>query len=254
MCGVIAATLAGEGYKGPSEALEGKWGFLHAYSPASQPARVTEGLGRRWETMKIAIKPYPSCRYTHAAIDGLVALTKQHSIRPEDVEEVVVGLPEPGWKITGDPEPAKQAPKNVVDGQFSMPFCASVALRTGNLGWDDYAMHLGDAATLALCKKVQTRVDAKAQADFPEEMSANVKLTTRNGTFETYVRTPKGEPSNFLTADELRAKFDALTSPYLSARRRDELANALLGLENAKDIAGVLRLARPETGAQRAAA
>src|SRR5581483_11962773 len=106
MCGLIAATQAGEGYKGAADAIEGKWGFLHAYAPEPHAARVTEGLGRRWETMKIAIKPYPSCRYTHAAIDGLAALAQQHRIRVEDVEDVVIGLPEPGWKITGDPEAA----------------------------------------------------------------------------------------------------------------------------------------------------
>ena len=36
-----------------------------------------------------------------------------------------------------DPEPAKQSPKCVVDGQFSMAFVASIALRTGGFLWDD---------------------------------------------------------------------------------------------------------------------
>jgi 2-methylcitrate dehydratase PrpD len=254
MCGLIAATQAAEGYKGAADAIEGKWGFLHAYAPEAHAARVTEGLGRRWETMKIAIKPYPSCRYTHAAIDGIAALASANHLRAEDVQDVIVGLPEPGWKITGDPEPAKQSPKSVVDGQFSMAFCAAVTLRTGGLVWDDYAKHLKDPATLALCKKVQTRVDPKAQADFPEEMAASVQLKTTRGVFDTYVRVPKGEPGNFLSAEELRAKFDGLTAPYLSARRRDELAAALLALEQAKDIAALLQLTRPETGDRRAAA
>jgi len=254
MCGVIAATLAREGYKGAADALEGKWGFLHAYAPAADARKVVDGLGSRWETLKIALKPYPSCRYGHAALDGILALARQHGIKAEEVEEVAVGLPEPGWKLIGDPEPAKQAPKSVVDGQFSMPFVASVALRTGAFGWDDYASHLKDPATLAFCSKVTTRVDPRAQADFPAEMSGNVRIRTARGVFETYVRTPKGEPANFLSAAELRAKFDSLVSPYLSARRRDELAGALLALEQAKDVGALLRLARPEeTGGRRAA-
>lgn len=246
MCGLMAATLAREGYKGAAEALEGKWGFLHAYAPAADGAKVLDALGERYETLKIALKPYPSCRYSHAALDGILALAREHAIKPQDVEEVSVGLPEPGWKLIGNPEPAKQAPKSVVDGQFSMPFVASVALRTGSFVWDDYARHLGDPATLALCTKVHARVDDRAQADFPAEMSAAVRIRTARGVFETYVRTPKGEPENFLTAAELRAKFDGLTGPYLSARRRDELASALLGLEQANDIGAVLRLTRPE--------
>ncbi len=254
MCGLIAATLAREGYKGASDAIEGKWGFLHAYAPAADAAKAVDGLGRRWETMKIAVKPYPSCRYSHAPIDGILALVREHGIKTEEVEEVTVGLPEPGWKITGDPEPAKQSPQSVVDGQFSMAFCAAVALRSGGLAWDDYARHLGDPATLALCKRVRTRVDPKAQADFPAEMSGSVSIKTARGAFETYVRVPKGEPANFLSAAELRAKFDGLAGPYLSARRRDELAGALLALEQAQDIGALLRLTRPdETSGRRVA-
>ena len=246
MCGLMAATLAREGYKGASEALEGKWGFLHAYAPAADAAKAVDGLGRRWETLKIAVKPYPSCRYGHASIDGILDLARAHDIRAEEVEAVMVGLPEPGWKLIGDPEAAKQSPKNVVDGQFSMAFCASVALRTGGFVWDDYARHLGDAGVLALCKKVRTRVDPKVQAGFPAEMGGRVEIRTGRGTFETHVRVPKGEPANFLSAAELRAKFDGLAGPYLAAHRRDELAGAILALEQAQDIGALLRLTRPE--------
>ena len=246
MCGLIAATLAREGYRGASDAIEGKWGFLNAHAPAADPAKVVFGLGRHWETLKIAVKPYPSCRYSHAAIDGILALAGAHNIRPEEVKEVAVGLPEPGWKIIGDPEPAKQSPKSVVDGQFSMAFCAAVALRTGGLTWDDYAGHLGDVDTLALCKRVRTQIDSRAQADFPDEMGASVAIKTARGAFETYVRVPKGEPANFLSAAELRAKFDGLAGPYLSAPQRDQLANAILALEQCKDIGALLRLARPD--------
>jgi 2-methylcitrate dehydratase PrpD len=127
-----------------------------------------------------------------------------------------------------------------------MPFVAAVALRSGGFVWDDYARHLGEGATLALCNKVRARVDPRAQADFPREMSASVRIRTTRGTFETYVATPKGEPANFLTPAELRAKFDGLTAPYLSERRQDELAGALFALEQARDIGALLRLTRSD--------
>jgi 2-methylcitrate dehydratase PrpD len=246
LCGLTAATLAAEGYQGAAEALEGKWGFLHAYAPAADATKVVAELGTRWETLKIAVKPYPSCRYSHAAIDGIRALAGTHSIKAEEVEAVTVGLPEAGWKIIGDPEPAKQSPASVVDGQFSMAFCAAVALRSGGLVWDDYARHLGDRETQALCKRIRTRIDPRAQADFPAEMSASVHVKTARGAFETYVRVPKGEPANFLSAAELRAKFDGLVAPYLASVRADAFARALLALDEARDIGAVLRLARPE--------
>ena len=247
LCGLTAATLAKEGYQGAADAIEGKWGFLHAYAPAADAAKVVAGLGTRWETLKIAVKPYPSCRYSHAAIDGIRELARAHGIKAEEVEAVAVGLPEAGWKIIGDPEAAKQSPASVVDGQFSMAFCGAVTLRTGGLVWDDYAHHLGDRDTLALCQRIQTRIDPRAQADFPAEMSASVQITTARGAFQTYVRVPKGEPANFLSAAELRAKFDGLVAPYLPRAHADAFARALLALDDARDIGAVLRLANAET-------
>jgi 2-methylcitrate dehydratase PrpD len=108
--------------------------------------------------------------------------------------------------------------------------------------------------TLALCRKIRTRIHPQAHADFPANMSARVKLETKRGAFETYVRVPKGEPENFLTPAELRAKFDGLVAPYLHSSRRDALASALLGLEQAKDIGAVLSLTVPETARRVAAA
>ena len=65
------------------------------------------------------------------------------------------------------------------------------------------------------------------------------------GAFEAFVAIPKGEPDNFLTADELRAKFDGLVGPYLPAPRVVELASRLLTINSEDDINEVLRLTRP---------
>jgi 2-methylcitrate dehydratase PrpD len=77
-------------------------------------------------------------------------------------------------------------------------------------------------------------------------MSGSVSVRTRRGTFETRVRVPRGEPANFLSMTELRAKFDGLAAPYLPARRLDELAAAIGALDQAADIGAVLRLTCPE--------
>ena len=243
--GLICATLAAEGFKGPEEAFEGNWGFLSAYAPNSDGAKVTDRLGEHWETLGLAVKPYPSCRYSHAAMDGLVALTKEHGIAPEDIEAVEIGLPETGCKIIGQPLDVKINPDSVVDGQFSMPFCAAVVLREGNMAWDDYAKHLNDEDTRALCRKVSTVHDAKAEAAYPANMSGSVRITTTTGEFDTFVEVPKGEPDNFMTTDEFRAKFDSLCAPYLDEARRTRLADAILTLEDANAVASVFQLSQP---------
>ncbi|MBC8339084.1 MAG: MmgE/PrpD family protein [Rhodospirillales bacterium] len=245
MCGLMAASFAKEGFRGAVDAFEGKAGFLHAYAPASDPLKAVDGLGEDWQTLGIAVKPYPSCRYSHAALDALIDLRAANDIQPDEVESVFVGLPETGWKIIGDPEEAKHNPTGVVDGQFSMAFCAAVALREGGLTWDDYAKHIGDKKTLDLCRRVQVQPDARAGAEFPDNMAGLVRMTTKQGEFESFVAMPKGEPDNFLTADELRAKFDGLVSPYLPAKRVDELATRLANIFKEDDINEVLRLTRP---------
>jgi 2-methylcitrate dehydratase PrpD len=246
MSGLIAASLAREGFHGAVEAFEGKAGFLRAYAPNPILENAVAGLGRVYETMAIAVKPYPACRYSHAAIDALLELRAAHGLKWEDVEAVEVGLPRTGWKIIGDPEADKQAPKNVVEGQFSMPFVAAVALREGAMQWDHYARHVRDPKTLALCKRVRAVVDPLAEAEFPRYMSGVVRMRAGGSAFEKFVRVAKGEPENFVTAAELRSKFDGLVAPYLGDRRREELGRALLALDQAQDVGAVLRLTRPD--------
>ncbi len=245
MNGLIAATLAREGFKGAVDAFEGKAGFLNSYAPKANVEQAVSGLGERWETLAIAVKPYPSCRYSHAPLDALLALRAANDIAPDEIESVTVGVSRTGWSIIGDPQEAKHNPSSVVNGQFSMPFCAAVALREGGMVWDDYAKHLNNADTLDLCKRVRTVIDDKAEAEFPANMSGAVEITTARGSFEAFVVEPLGEPGNFVTADQLRAKFDGLIAPYLPAGRVDELAQALLAIDRASDIAAVLQLTRP---------
>ena len=126
-----------------------------------------------------------------------------------------------------------------------MPFCAAVALRDGTITWDSYDEHVGNRDTLKLCRRIRTVVDEQAEADFPEQMSGRARITTAHGTFERYVRAPKGEPENFLTREELKAKFDGLAAPYMGANRREALAEALLAIDEAGDVAAILRMTRP---------
>ena len=253
MNGLVAACMAREGFCGAREAVEGRAGFLHAYAPNASPELAAADLGERWETLRIAIKPYPSCRYSHAPVDALLALRDEHGIDWREIESVEVGLSRTGRDIIGDPEEEKQRPASYVDGQFSMPFCAAVALRDGALTWDSYRTHIGDRETLDLCRRARTVVDDRAEADFPNRMAGLARVTTGRGTYERYVRIPKGEPENFLTREELKAKFDGLAAPWMGANRRDALAAALLAIDEAEDVAEILRMTRPVEPAEAAA-
>ena len=249
MNGTIAASMAAAGFQGPAEPIVGKHGFLRSYAPDPEPALADAGLGDTWETMAVAVKPYPSCRYSHAAMDAVIDIARREAVAAEDVEAIEVGLPRTGWDLVGDPQEDKQSPKSTVDGQFSMPFLAAVALREHGLVWDDYARHLADPVTLALCRKVRTRVDDTAEAEFPAHMSARVALFTKRDRFERFVAVCRGEPENFLSDGELRAKFDGLTGPFLPSQRADRIVEMVRTLETVDDIGILLALTRTAAAA-----
>ncbi len=243
--GLICAVMASEGFKGPEAAFEGKWGFLHAYADDAKAEEATAELGERWETLNLAVKPYPSCRYSHAPMDGLIQLKNEHGIDADEVEEVEVGLAETGWKIIGNPEEGKHDPKSVVDGQFSMPFCAAVVLREGAMVWDDYAKHIEDSATLALCRKINVSVDPRAEELAPDYMAGTVRIKTKRDEYETLVKVALGEPENFMSETQIRGKFDGLCEPYLGAKQSGKLADALMNLEEANSLRSVMTLTKP---------
>src|SRR5256885_8248533 len=88
MNGVIAATLARNDFVGATESVEGKHGLLVGYSDNGHADKATAGLGKIYETMKIGVKPYPSCRYTHAALDALIAMRREHNLTPDQIKQI----------------------------------------------------------------------------------------------------------------------------------------------------------------------
>ena len=249
MGGLTAATLAREGFKGAAEAVEGTHGFLRAYAPSPVPDRAVQDLGTVFELMQTAVKPYPSCRYGHAGIDAALALRAAPGFDPATVESVVLGLPEAGMRLIGEPAGQKRRPASVVDGQFSGPFVIAAALLTGGMGWDSYAL-LDDPALVALMGRIRCERDAEVQAMFPRNMAGRLTVTAAGQTRSMLVEVPRGEPGTFLTDPELRAKFTSLSAPVLGVERAGRLADAALGLAEAPGVGTLMRLAAPLGGAR----
>ena len=55
--GMIAAQLARKGFKGPSSIIEGRDGFLHAYSKGATPSKVLEEIRSGFEILRTSVKP-----------------------------------------------------------------------------------------------------------------------------------------------------------------------------------------------------
>jgi 2-methylcitrate dehydratase PrpD len=249
MAGLVAATLARDGFNGAAAPIEGRHGFLRAYAPEPEPTRVLRDLGQAYELMATGVKPYPSCRWGHAGIDAALALRRDLSLKPDEIEGAVLGLSRAAMLLVGEPADRKADPRNVVDAQFSGPFVIATALATGRMDWDSYRL-LDDPLIRGLMPRITCAHDPDIEAEFPANMSGKLTLGARG---EVYVRTvvvPQGEPANFPSESEFRMKFDGLARTFLGDGPADRLAEDVLRLDSLNDGASILRLS--PSAAQRA--
>lgn len=241
MNGVIAATLARDGFIGSSESVEGKHGLLVGYTDDAHPDKAVAGLGQVYETMKIGVKPYPSCRYTHAALDALLAMRRAHNLTPDRIRRVEIGLHRNGITLTGDAA-TKRHPTSIVGGQFSMYFTGAIALDQGSFGWDDYG-RLGDKAIDALADRIDVVQDDRLEVGRTHPFGARVTVTTDTGTHEELYPDPSGEPTSFPDAAAMRQKFLTLARPVLDGRA-EKFADAVLALETFDRASKAIQLGR----------
>lgn len=227
--GILAARLAVEGFRGPGTILEGRDGFLSAYSRKPKPELVTQDLGQTFEILRTSVKPHACCRYMQSPIDGLIELAVAHDIHPEQVARVEVAVLEAGWPLVCLPRERKYSPSNVVDAQFSMPFGAAVALAYRNAGLDQFTdKNFQSPLIHSLMGKVVMTKDIGIEKNFPAEWPARVQVHLTNGKqFEKYVRFPKGDPENPLSWEELSAKFHSLATRVLPKSRCEQISNSV---------------------------
>lgn len=241
MNGVIAATLARDGFIGSTESVEGKHGLLVGYTDDAHPDKAVADLGKVYETMKIGVKPYPSCRYTHAALDALIAMRRAHNLTPDQIKRVEIGLHRNGITLTGDAA-TKRHPTSIVGGQFSMFFTGALAIDQGRFGWDDY-QRLGDTAINAIADKIDVVQDDRLEVGRTHPFGARVTVTTEDGVHEELYPDPSGEPTSFPDAAAMRQKFLTLARPVLD-RRAETFADAILSLETYDRASKAIQLGR----------
>jgi 2-methylcitrate dehydratase PrpD len=242
--GILAAKLAAEGFQGPTTILEGRDGFLWAYSRKSKPDLVTKNLGKGFEILRTSIKPHACCRYMQSPIDGLIELAVKHDILPEQVARIEVAVLEAGWPLVCLPRKRKYSPTNVVDAQFSMPFGAAVALSDRAAGLDQFTGERFHSPLIkSLMGKVVLQKDKRIEKNFPEEWPAIVQVHLKNGKhFEKRVRYPKGDPENPLTWQELSAKFLSLALRVLPKTRCEQIIASVKEMKSPADLRKIWKL------------
>jgi 2-methylcitrate dehydratase PrpD len=244
--GIVAAGLARGGFTGPATVFEGPLGFLRAYSDAPAGARLLAGMGSDWQLLRVSIKPYACCRYSHGLIDCVLRLRREHGVLPQQVERIRLGVLSGGALLVAEPIERKRAPANVVEAQFSAPFAAALALTRGGAGPREYTPENVDDPTIRdLMARTECYRDPDLDAGYPRRWPAAVELALRDGRrLATRQEAATGEPENPVPQAELVAKFEQLAGSVLDRPQVTELARLVLGLDQQTDLKTIGRLLR----------
>jgi 2-methylcitrate dehydratase PrpD len=232
--------------------LEGRFGLYHAFLGAERGEIDIDGqladLGERWETPRIAYKPYPACHYMHGSLGATASLLGD--VSPDEIDDVVVIVPAAGVSLVLEPADAKLAPRTEYEGKFSLQYSTAAMLVQGRVGVQTYTEEtLADPATLALAKLV--RYEVKDYPTYPAAFPGGVRVRTRDGrTLEADLPYQQGGPENPMSADEVRAKFRENAALALSADCVDALESAVLALDEQENVRSVF----PLLGAERVTA
>lgn len=237
--GVVAAGLAAHGATGPASVLEGRFGVLATFADV-HGADVTAAfadLGRRWETPRIAFKPYPACHFIHAPLDAALQALGGQRVDPDDIEEIEVRVPEAGVPIVLEPAAEKAAPRTPYEAKFSLPYSVGALLVHGRVDLDSYREEtIGDPRVAALARRVRYRVEAFPT--FPGAFPGAVSIRLRDGRrFEAVLPHQRGGPENPMTDGDVIAKFRQNARLGLGADDARSIESAVLALEDLGDLA-----------------
>lgn len=241
--GAVAAELARGGFTGPATVLEGRFGFYRTFlGAAPEPARVTAGLGTRWETLRVAFKPYPCCHYNHAYMDCAARLRREQALTPEAIEDVECLVPAGEVPIICEPLAFKRRPRTPYEAQFSLPYAVAAALLEDEVGLDAFAAErIADARRLGLAAKVRYTVDPASP--FPGTFPGRLRIRLADGRLlEAEERQNRGSPDNPMGPGEVAAKFRKNARRVFSPSRVSALEEAILTLDRLEDVRPLLAL------------
>jgi 2-methylcitrate dehydratase PrpD len=241
---LVAARLAQLGAEGPPSVLEGKFGLYHAYlGPAEGEIdleRQLADLCSRWETPRIAYKPYPACHYMHGSLGAAADALGGRTFTADELEEVVVTVHPAGVSLILEPSDSKLAPRSEYEGKFSLQYSIAALLVRGRVGVAEYTDEaIVDPAVLAVARKV--RYETKDYPTYPQAFPGGVRIVLADGSvLEGELPYQKGGPENPWSAADVRGKFRGNASLALAEADVDALEQAVLTLEEQADLPAAL--------------
>ena len=229
--GLTAAIMAQMGFTGVWDVLDGEHNALIALSTDPKPEEMIAGLGSRFFVTETAIKPFSVGYPIQAPLDAFLTLLREHKLSVENVERIVVKLPEDGARIVNN--------RSMPD--VNCQHIIALALVEGAVSFEDSHSYerMADPKVLTAKERVQLIAD-RGLMDSAAPRSGRVEVTLRTGqTVSHFTRHPPGTKENPLNTERVNEKARSLMTPVLGAERTEEViarVNALEKLDEVREL------------------
>lgn len=202
--GMVAADLALDGFTGPPAILEGACGLFAGMCPDAAPDALLADPDAPWQLHQTSIKPWPSCRHTHPAIDAALALHAALAGGPP-VAAVEVETYRAAIDVCDRPDPATE-----YNAKFSLQHCVAAALADGVVRFASFDPDSRQRLAAARAKVAVAAGEPFASA-YPAAWGARVIVRTADGRQHVVERAAcSGDPDRKLPESRLLEKADEL--------------------------------------------
>ena len=246
--GVTAARLIRQGFTASSDAIEGRFGFMRAFSGGQgfHPEVVLDTLGSKFYMVEsgIEVKKYPCCGSAHLALDATLELLSRQVIDPEQVEKIDV-------QVDFDPPRSliHPRPTTALEGKFSMQYCLAAALLDHHVGLQSFTeAQISRPAAQSLIPKIQMRrIPGNTGQPSWLEGFHEVAVHLRDGQVLVQRASRSGTGAlRGVTFPDILAKFADCASLVLEDETVQDLADQLSALEDVPDVSQLAGLLRAE--------
>ncbi|TVR06973.1 MAG: MmgE/PrpD family protein [Salinarimonadaceae bacterium] len=240
----LAATMVEAGIIGVPDSIEGEFGLFNVYFGGKYDrGTLLDGLGEVYHSADIGMKPWPTCRYTHAYIDAALQLVRDDGLKSDDVEKVRIHVA--GYAQSRcEPLAQQRRPHNFNHAGHALPYLVAAAMVRGRITLSDLINDLDDPAVFAVADRVEPVHDPRFSIE-NKIGPARIEVELKNG--DLLVKQTEvvlGGLGNPMSWEDLAAKFRSCVAFSVnppSPEATERLIDSLGRLEQVADIGDVIR-------------
>ena len=243
--GLAAVALGRAGFVGPEnifEAAKGGFYLTHIGRVPEGDALPSHQLGETWQTLGIALKPYPCCHFIHAFVDAALELRGQFAL--EDIERIDCPLTKDLHKMVAEPRADCIKPAITYRALFSVQYVVALALARGRVDVATFYDEPLDAPDVLAVAERTFCVD-DPESDFPKHFPGEVIVHLKDGrTLRSRKAASLGTPDVPLSRSAIEAKFMKNATRAIEREQAQTLIEKVLHLESADSLDDIMALCK----------